>query len=169
MYSLLEFQELFLLHRNNQVLIQVPSPAAVVRPTSTYVTNGGKCTLGWGHWTSALTTQMSALKTKATKHLKSHLVTRFLIGNKKRETRRSRYLKPTTTVLPQTAIKRTRGQMRKHQELAQDSHKWYITFTSNTTFVLRFSSYYIIYIKSNADDDFFSITRRVRYTHLPPQ
>ena len=28
---------------------------------------------------------------KATKHLKSHLVTRFLIGIKKRETRRSRY------------------------------------------------------------------------------
>ncbi len=28
---------------------------------------------------------------KATKHLKSHLVTRFLIENKKRETRRLRY------------------------------------------------------------------------------
>ena len=34
---------------------------------------------------------MSALKTKATKHLKSLLVTRYLIEDKKRERRRLRY------------------------------------------------------------------------------
>ncbi len=76
---------------------------------------------------------------KATKHLKSHLVTRFLIGNKKRETRMSRYQEPTPTAFPETVINRSQGQMGKHPELAQDTHKWLITFTSNTTLLLRFS------------------------------
>ncbi len=60
---------------------------------------------------------------KATKHLKAHLVTRFLIGNKKRETRMSRYQEPTPTAFPETAINRSQGQMGKHPELAQDTHK----------------------------------------------
>jgi hypothetical protein len=59
----------------------------------------------------------------ATKHLKSLLDTRYLIGNKKRETRRSRYLEPAPTVFPKTAIKHTRGRKGEHQELTQDTHK----------------------------------------------
>jgi hypothetical protein len=39
---------------------------------------------------------------KAMKHLKSLLDTRYLIGNKKRETRRSRYLEPAPRVFPMT-------------------------------------------------------------------
>jgi len=57
---------------------------------------------------------------KATKHLKSPLVTRYLIG--KQETGNN-YLEPAPTVFPNTAIKRTRGRKGKHQELAQDTHK----------------------------------------------
>jgi hypothetical protein len=38
--------------------------------------------------------------------------------------------------------------------------KYKTTFTSTTKIVLRFN---------NADNDFFSIARRVRYTHLPPR
>ncbi len=99
-----------------------------------------------------------SIPAKATKHLKSLLVTRYLIANQNEK--HTRYLianrngkqeakvwKPTPTAFPKTAINCTQGQMGKHQELAQDTNKWLITFTLNTTLLLRFSSYYIIFIK----------------------
>ena len=35
----------------------------------------------------------------------------------------AKVLKPTPTAFPKTALNHTQGQMRKHQELAQDTHK----------------------------------------------
>jgi hypothetical protein len=75
-----------------------------------------------------------SIPTKATKHLKSLLVTRYLIGNRNGKCTRylianrnrkqeAKVLKPTPTAIPKTAINRTQGQMGKHQELAQDTHK----------------------------------------------
>jgi hypothetical protein len=40
------------------------------------------------------------------------------MGNKK-----AKVLKPTPTAFPKTAINCIQGQMGKHQELAQDTHK----------------------------------------------
>ena len=50
-----------------------------------------------------------SIPTKATKHLKAHLGTglAFLIENKKRETRRQRYVEPKPTASHKTAINRT--------------------------------------------------------------
>jgi hypothetical protein len=75
-----------------------------------------------------------SIPAKATKHLKSLLVTRYLIAN--RNGKRTRYLianingkqeakvlTPTSTAFPKTAINCTQGQMGKHQELAQETHK----------------------------------------------
>ena len=100
---------------------------------------------------------VGSIPAKATKHLKTLLVTRYLIGNRngkrtryltanKNGKREAKVLKPTPTAFPKTVTNHTQGQMGKHQELAQDAHKFIITFTSNTMLLLRFSTISLLFL-----------------------